>query len=213
MRKKTGEMGMRIESMIEALRLSVKEVAQAVRVSEGLVYDWINETRKFQPRYAQVLALLYNVSEHWLMTGQGEMFGAQGPRLPGVDPLMDHPTAAAEQGSGETARAVYWRALLDEARRERDAWRQQATTLAGVLQHPPQEPPAIAPEGQEWILDSRPLNAEEATLIRAWRNLKDEGMRHALLGTLRGEARAGALALEQTDTQYHPESRTGGKGR
>ncbi|MDH4249024.1 MAG: hypothetical protein OEW39_14560 [Deltaproteobacteria bacterium] len=182
-------------------------------MSEGLVYDWINETRKFQPRYAQVLALLYNVSETWVMTGEGEMFNPQGPRIPG----MGHPGEilgeSAENPPGSAAKSVYWRALLDEARRERDAWRHQARALTEILQRQPAELELTESAESSLVLDSRPLNAEESALIRAWRNLTDAGMRHALLGTIRGEARAGVLAPEQTGAPHHQESRIDGKGK
>ena len=217
MKKLSGLNHPRVGELIQTLGLSVKEVAAAVRVSEGLVYDWINGTRKFQPRYAQVLSLLYNVSELWLLEGVGEMFGTEGPRVPQTASGLSARGILASQAASTENTSL--RGKLEEAVRERDAWRDQARALLDLVSqlNPAAGRANLADPAEEaapeQMLDARALTPEEMTLIRAWRGVSDDGLRHALLGTIRGEAQADALVRAQTDTPHRRESQSGGKGK
>jgi transcriptional regulator with XRE-family HTH domain len=64
----------RVKELRKALRLSQMQFSRAISLSSGYLAGVEVEKRKVNDRLVKLICASFNVNEHWLKTGVGEMF-------------------------------------------------------------------------------------------------------------------------------------------
>lgn len=67
-------MNKRIKEIREALNLSQEEMGKAIGITRSGISNIESGQRSVSERHIKLLRSAYNVNEHWLRTGEGEMF-------------------------------------------------------------------------------------------------------------------------------------------
>jgi transcriptional regulator with XRE-family HTH domain len=69
----------RIKAVRAALKLSQRDFAKGIYISQSLCAAIELDERKINNRHIQLIANKYNVNKDWILTGKGEMFSASPP--------------------------------------------------------------------------------------------------------------------------------------
>jgi transcriptional regulator with XRE-family HTH domain len=64
----------RIRQARQTLKISQKDFAKSICISNTYLADVENGARKSNDRILKLVSMVYGVSEKWLKTGEGEMF-------------------------------------------------------------------------------------------------------------------------------------------
>lgn len=67
----------RIKQVRQALNLSQAKFAKEISISNGYIAGIELEKRNVNDRLIKLVCITFNVSEHWLRTGNGDMFEEQ----------------------------------------------------------------------------------------------------------------------------------------
>ena len=71
----------RIKQVRQALNLSQAKFAKEISISNGYIAGIELEKRNVNDRLIKLVCITFNVSEHWLRTGNGDMFEEQPNKL------------------------------------------------------------------------------------------------------------------------------------
>lgn len=72
---------LRIKQVRQALNLSQAKFAKEISISNGYIAAIELEKRNVNDRLIKLVCITFNVSEHWLRTGGGNMFKEQPDKL------------------------------------------------------------------------------------------------------------------------------------
>ena len=72
---------LRIKQVRQALNLSQAKFAKEISISNGYIAGIELEKRNVNDRLIKLVCITFNVSEHWLRTGNGDMFEEQPNKL------------------------------------------------------------------------------------------------------------------------------------
>jgi transcriptional regulator with XRE-family HTH domain len=65
---------LRIREARKALKMSQKDFAKAICISNTYLADVENGSRKSNDRIVKLASMVFGINENWLKTGEGEMF-------------------------------------------------------------------------------------------------------------------------------------------
>lgn len=88
----------RVKEVRNCLHLTQKEFGDKTGISQGHLTSIESGKRNVTPKSIKVIALTFNVSEDWLLTGKGEMFNA--------DEKTIAASIASEYGLDETSAKI-----------------------------------------------------------------------------------------------------------
>lgn len=97
MEKVNSTMGSRFKQVRVELNMRQGDFASEIQSSQGHVSDIENGRKNVSDKTVEILALKFHVNEHWLRTGEGEMF------LPGPKSVLEEVSEKLNLNEFETA--------------------------------------------------------------------------------------------------------------
>ncbi len=77
--------GGRINTVIKHLYLNQAKFGDKIGLSQSHISGLVNETKNLTIPVLKLICLVFNVNDHWLKTGEGEMFEKRVPSIAGFD--------------------------------------------------------------------------------------------------------------------------------
>lgn len=113
----------RIKQVRQALNLSQAKFAKEISISNGYIAGIELEKRNVNDRLIKLVCITFNVSEHWLRTGNGDMFEEQPNKLFELASATfkelkpEYQEYILKQANGENYELLPYRVFLDTAYR------------------------------------------------------------------------------------------------